>query len=328
MRSAALTLRDPAVSPSRLATRADAVARFVAALLARPGLAALLGGGGPRSALALGPTQAAALDLALADASQPRGATPSARWLALSQALGGAELRLEDGPSGGALVWSGLAPPADPETAACVEAVALGLLAHGARERFVARAPASLGGPSDRWLLPSALWPDAAAALGEFAPETASALVPWLRRAFDRRFPPLGSVEVAGLRLSARRAVAPGPEALRVELLLEGPQAEAAGLWVGGRAAPLNPGLAGASRFCGVVYDARPASLDRRPQPPLALAVAPETGGPALLCARLEAAGEDLRLSPAPASVTVGPWMPSPDPRQPATLDLRLPVRP
>jgi hypothetical protein len=330
MRSAALSLGDPPGGPARLAARADAAARFVAALVARPGLAALLGDAGPRSLLALGPAQAAALDLALAVASQPRGAAPSARWRVLAQALDGADLRLADGPSGGALVWDGLAPLADPDSAACVEAAALALLGHGARDRAVARAPAWLGGPADRWLLPSALWPDAAGAFADSAPEAAAALVPWLRRAFDGRFAPLGAVEAAGLRLSARRAAAPGRGPLRVELLLEGPLADCAGLWVDGRAAPLRADPAGGGQLCGVVWEAEPGPgpADRRAQPSLAVAVAPEAGGPALLCARFEPEGEAGRLSAAPASASFGPWRPTPDPRQPATLDLRLPPRP
>lgn len=329
MLSAELALCDPASGPgSRIAARADAAARVVAALLARPGLAALLGGGGPRSLLAFGPAQAAALDLALAEASQPRGATASARWRSLAQALAGADLRAEDRPSGGALVWSDLAPPADPAAAACVEAVSLALLAQGARERFVARVPAWCGGPADRWLLPAALWPDAVAALADAPPE-AAALAPWLRRAFDRRFALIGVVETPGLRLSARRAVAPAPGALRIELLLEGPLADCAGLWVGGRSAPLRPGGVGGTRFCGVVWaPGGPGDADRRATLPLAVAVAPAVGGPVLLAAVLETTADGWRLSPAAAAASFGSWRPSPDPRQPMTLDLRLPAAP
>jgi hypothetical protein len=334
MRSAALTLGDSDGRPPRLGARPDAAARVVAAWLARPGLAALLGRCGLRSLLALGPAQAAALDAALAAASHPLdahalAAAPSARIAALSRALAETDLRLDAASGGAALVWDDLAPPFDPETAALVEAVAVTLLARAAQDRAVARAPAFLGGPADRFCLPSALWPDAAAALADGAPEL-QGLTGWLRRAFALRFAALGGVEGPGLRLSARVAVEPEGGAMRVEALLEGPLAEAAGLWADGRAAPLCAGPSGQARLCGIVWaacvSAAPGQIPACP--PVDLAVAPSAGGQALLAARIESVGGGWRLSSAPAVGSFGPWSPRPDPRQPMTLDLRVPGAP
>jgi hypothetical protein len=53
--------------------------------------------------------------------------------------------------------------------------------------------------------------------------------------------------------------------------------------------------------------------------------VAPETGGSALVAARLEDRGAGLRLVAAPDGRVYGRWAPRPDPRQPMTLDLRAP---
>ncbi len=291
--------------------------------LGRPGLATALGprrGPGPAAA----GDRAAALDLALRAASLG-GASAAARGRGLAAALDGAPLRYGMRRGAAYLRWTALAAPQDPREAAAVEALAVALLVGAALRSGVAGAPAAPAGRGP--LTPGLAWPGLLDAVAELdAPGVADDL----SRGFAARFPGLGVVEAADLRLTLRVASEAAQGARAVEAAIEGAGAPACGLWVQGRPAQLLR-CSGTGRLAArVAWQAEPdphgpaAAVETAGR--IDFVVAPAEGGAPILSATLAPAGE-AGVLPVLTRVAPGPPMPPWRPER-WTLDLRLPPAP
>lgn len=336
MIDAALAVGDAPGAGRGLALWPEAAARAVADWLARPGLARLLGraDAAPRRLEARGLAAAAETELALERLRAETDAPAEARLAGLAALLEGSELGLERDPpaaGGGArLIFRDLAPGGSAASLLAAEAALLGLVARAARGGAAVPAPPELARPRDRFDLPSAIWADVGGflsglgvALGD--PE----LLPpdMLRPLFEARFPEIGRVEGAGLKLTLRFGAEAAAGARRVEARLEGDRADGLALEAEGRPAPaLRCPLTG-GRIFGLRLQAEPAPAGPHPTLPptgpvrLAVAAGPERR--ARLAARLDLSGAAPVLERIAASAVPARREGGVSAAQPATLDLR-----